>query len=52
MKDFVYLDTDSISSISAQLFEGNILEIIDEKQNKQVIIQLIIMEVTKKKHLR
>ena len=31
MKDFVYLDTDSISSISAQLFEGNILEIIDEK---------------------
>ncbi|MCS4486771.1 DUF6414 family protein [Staphylococcus americanisciuri] len=31
MKDFLYLDTDSISSISAQLFEGNILEIIDEK---------------------
>lgn len=31
MKDFLYLDTDSISSISAQLFEGKILEIIDEK---------------------
>ncbi|MBA8771477.1 DUF6414 family protein [Staphylococcus coagulans] len=31
MKDFLYLDTDSISSISAQLFEGNILEITDEK---------------------
>lgn len=30
MKDFVYLDTDAISSISAQLFEGNILELIDE----------------------
>lgn len=31
MKDFLYLDTDAISSISAQLFEGNILEITDEK---------------------
>lgn len=30
MKDFIYLDTDAISSISAQLFEGNILELIDE----------------------
>ncbi|MEJ7508558.1 hypothetical protein ACUW90_001903 [Staphylococcus simulans] len=32
MKDFLYLDTDSISSISAQLFEGKILEIVDEKE--------------------
>lgn len=31
MKDFVYLDTESVSSISAQLFEGNILELINEK---------------------
>lgn len=31
MKDFVYLDTDSVSSISAQLFEGNIKELIDDK---------------------
>ncbi|HHU6750899.1 TPA: DUF6414 family protein [Staphylococcus pseudintermedius] len=35
MKDFLYLDTDSISSISAQLFEGNILEIIDEKTEQK-----------------
>lgn len=26
MKDFLYLDTDAISSISAQLFEGNVIE--------------------------
>lgn len=31
MKDFIYLDTDSVSSISAQLFEGNITEMTDEK---------------------
>lgn len=31
MKDFIYIDTDAISSISAQLFEGNILELIDEQ---------------------
>ncbi|MFF7956494.1 DUF6414 family protein [Staphylococcus saprophyticus] len=31
MKDFIYLDIDSVSSISAQLFEGNITELIDEK---------------------
>ncbi|AVQ36625.1 DUF6414 family protein [Staphylococcus kloosii] len=31
MKDFIYLDMDSVSSISAQLFEGNITELIDEK---------------------
>lgn len=30
MKDFLYLDTDTISSISAQLFEGNINELIFE----------------------
>lgn len=35
MKDFLYLDTDSISSISAQLFEGSILEIIDEKTEQK-----------------
>lgn len=35
MKDFIYLDTDAVSSISAQLFEGNILELIDEQtENK------------------
>ncbi|UXR75647.1 hypothetical protein [Staphylococcus sp. IVB6233] len=31
MKDFIYIDTDAISSISAQLFEGNILELTDEQ---------------------
>lgn len=30
MKDFLYLDTDTISSISAQLFEGNVDELIFE----------------------
>ncbi|MBO1199086.1 hypothetical protein J3T65_05365 [Staphylococcus simiae] len=34
MKDFLYLDTDAISSISAQLFEGKILEISDEKMKQ------------------
>lgn len=31
MKDFIYLDTDSVSSISAQLFEGNVTELISEE---------------------
>ncbi|MCD8851672.1 hypothetical protein QI283_03330 [Staphylococcus saprophyticus] len=34
MKDFVYLDTDEVSSISAQLFEGKILELITEKSQQ------------------
>lgn len=31
MKDFLYLDTDTVSSISAQIFEGNTLEMIKQK---------------------
>lgn len=33
MKDFLYLDNDTISSISAQLFEGNVSELLSEKSS-------------------
>lgn len=49
MKDFIYIDTDAISSISAQLFEGIYLNLQMNKQSIKEKTSQIITEQMKAK---